>query len=41
MEYGVPRTEDFNCGEIYGVGEYQVNQHRGRRWTAAHAFLTK
>ncbi|MEE2995668.1 MAG: GMC family oxidoreductase N-terminal domain-containing protein [Pseudomonadota bacterium] len=38
-EVGIPRTEDFNAGTNEGVGYFQVNQKRGVRWSAAHAFL--
>lgn len=37
--YGVPWIEDFNCGDNEGVSYFQVNQRRGRRVSAAHAFL--
>jgi choline dehydrogenase len=36
---GVPRTDDFNGAEQDGVGNVQVTQKRGRRWSAADAFL--
>ncbi|MBK1695997.1 GMC family oxidoreductase [Rhodovibrio salinarum] len=36
---GIPRTADFNRGSNEGVGYFQVNQRRGRRWNAADAFL--
>ena len=38
-EAGVPKTEDFNCGDNEGVGYFQVNQKRGVRWSTAKAFL--
>jgi choline dehydrogenase-like flavoprotein len=36
---GVPRVEDFNGGSNEGVAYFHVNQRRGRRWSAATAFL--
>ena len=39
MEIGIPATDDFNGGTNEGVGYFQVNQKRGVRWSAAHAFL--
>jgi choline dehydrogenase len=36
---GIPRTDDFNRGNNAGVGYFQVNQRRGRRWNTASAFL--
>ena len=36
---GVARTEDFNGAEQEGAGVLQVTQKRGRRWSAADAFL--
>jgi choline dehydrogenase-like flavoprotein len=38
-ETGIPPTDDFNCGDNEGCGYFQVNQKRGRRWSAASAFL--
>ena len=38
-EVGIPKTEDFNQGTNEGAGYFQVNQRRGVRWSAAHAFL--
>ncbi len=37
--FGVPWVEDFNTGNNEGVSYFQVNQRRGRRVSAAHAFL--
>ena len=37
---GIPRTSDFNKGDNFGVGYFQVNQQKGTRQTAAAAFLT-
>lgn len=39
VEAGLPRNEDFNVGEQEGVGLYHLTQKRGRRWSAADAFL--
>jgi choline dehydrogenase len=38
-EIGIPLTDDFNGGTNEGAGYFQVNQKRGVRWSAAHAFL--
>ncbi len=38
-EFGIPRTSDFNCGSNEGTGYFEVNQRRGRRWSAARGFL--
>ena len=39
VEFGIPRTDDFNRGNNHGVGYFQVNQKRGVRWSASKAFL--
>ena len=39
MEQGIPPTDDFNRGDNEGVGYFEVNQKRGRRWSTASAFL--
>ncbi len=36
---GIPRTEDFNRGDNFGCGYFEVNQKRGIRWNASKAFL--
>ncbi|MCF6743672.1 choline dehydrogenase [Blastococcus sp. KM273128] len=36
---GYPRNPDFNGAAQEGVGQYQVTQKRGRRWSAADAYL--
>jgi choline dehydrogenase-like flavoprotein len=36
---GFPRNPDYNGAEQDGFGYYQVNQRRGRRWSAADAYL--
>jgi choline dehydrogenase-like flavoprotein len=37
--YGLAANNDFNGAEQDGVGFYQVTQRRGRRWSAADAYL--
>jgi len=36
---GIPPTADFNGGDNFGSGYFQVNQKLGRRWSAARGFL--
>lgn len=36
---GYPRNDDFNGEAQEGVGQYQVTQKRGRRWSSAAAYL--
>lgn len=36
---GIPRSADFNTGDNYGSGKFEVTQRRGVRWSAARAFL--
>jgi choline dehydrogenase len=36
---GIPPTDDFNRGDNFGCGYFDVNQKRGVRWNAARAFL--
>jgi len=36
---GVARVADFNTGDNEGSSYFQVNQRRGRRWSAARGFL--
>jgi choline dehydrogenase len=38
-EAGVPPVSDFNTGDNFGCGYFQVNQRAGRRWSAATGFL--
>ncbi|HEV2488266.1 MAG TPA: choline dehydrogenase [Candidatus Acidoferrales bacterium] len=38
-EVGFSRNDDFNGATQEGVGLYQVTQRRGRRWSAADAYL--
>jgi choline dehydrogenase-like flavoprotein len=39
VEIGIPKVADFNCGDNEGSDYFEVNQRRGRRWSAATAFL--
>src|ERR1044071_972141 len=39
VERGIPRNNDFNGAEQYGVGYYQVTQRDKERWSAASAYL--
>ncbi len=39
VEIGIPKINDFNQGDNEGSGYFEVNQRRGRRWSAATAFL--
>lgn len=36
---GIPATDDFNRGNNFGCGYFEVNQRRGVRWNASRAFL--
>jgi choline dehydrogenase len=36
---GIKPVADFNTGDNEGSGYFQVNQQRGRRWSAARGFL--
>lgn len=36
---GIPKTDDFNCGDNEGCGYFEVNQRSGVRWNTAKAFL--
>jgi choline dehydrogenase len=38
-EIGIPRIEDFNRGDNFGVAYFKVNQRRGFRVSSAKAFL--
>jgi choline dehydrogenase len=38
-EVGIPKIDDFNCGDNEGSGYFDVNQKRGIRWNASKAFL--
>lgn len=39
QEHGLPANRDFNGARQDGAGFYQVTQRRGRRWSAADAYL--
>ncbi|MFP6835555.1 MAG: GMC family oxidoreductase N-terminal domain-containing protein [Pseudomonadales bacterium] len=39
VEIGIPRNDDFNGADQAGGGYYQFNQHAGRRWSTATAYL--
>jgi choline dehydrogenase len=39
QQLGIPRSEDFNRGDNWGVGYFEVNQRSGVRCSAAAAFL--
>ncbi len=36
---GIPEVADFNGGDNFGAGYFQVNQKAGVRWSAARGFL--
>ncbi len=38
-ELGIPRVTDFNGGDNFGSGYFEVNQRDGVRWNTAKAFL--
>jgi choline dehydrogenase len=38
-EQGIPPNDDFNRGDNFGCGYFDVNQRRGARWNTARAFL--
>lgn len=40
-EAGLPLNPDYNGAEQDGAGAPQVSQHRGRRWSAARAYLAR
>jgi choline dehydrogenase len=39
VQCGIPKTDDFNRGDNFGCGYFEVNQRRGVRWNASKAFL--
>lgn len=39
LALGIPANRDFNGSTQLGAGFFQVTQRRGRRWSAADAFL--
>jgi len=38
-ECGIPKVSEFNRGDNFGAAYFQMNQRRGRRWSATKAFL--
>jgi choline dehydrogenase len=38
-EAGIPHSADYNRGDNFGIGHFEVNQRRGVRWSASKAFL--
>ncbi len=38
-QIGIPEVRDFNTGDNSGAAYFDVNQKRGRRWSAARGFL--
>ncbi|HLH49659.1 MAG TPA: GMC family oxidoreductase N-terminal domain-containing protein [Roseiarcus sp.] len=38
-QIGIRKTDDFNAGDNEGSDYFDVNQKRGRRWSAARGFL--
>jgi len=38
-ECGIPPVKAFNGGDNFGCAYFQMNQRRGRRWSATNAFL--
>jgi choline dehydrogenase len=38
-ECGIPTVKVFNGGDNFGCAYFQMNQKRGRRWSATNAFL--
>jgi choline dehydrogenase len=39
VEIDIPKIDDFNRGDNEGSAYFEVNQRRGRRWSAATGFL--
>ena len=40
-EQGIPPSDDFNRGNNFGCGYFDVNQKAGVRWNASKAFLNR
>ncbi|CAN5290439.1 GMC family oxidoreductase N-terminal domain-containing protein [soil metagenome] len=38
-QVGIPKSDDFNRGDNFGCGYFEVNQRRGIRWSTAKSFL--
>ena len=39
QQAGIPLNRDYNRGDNFGIGYFEVNQRRGVRWNAVKAFL--
>ena len=39
VEAGIPKTDDFNEGNNFGVSYFKVNQNSGFRWNTVKAFI--
>jgi len=39
VQAGIPYKADYNRGDNFGIGHFEVNQKRGVRWNAAKAML--
>ncbi len=39
QQAGIPFTSDYNRGDNFGIGHFEVNQKKGVRWNAAKAML--
>ena len=39
VQAGIPKSDDFNSGDNFGVGYFEVNQRQGWRWNTSKAFL--
>jgi len=39
VEAGIPASDDFNCGDNFGVGYFDVSQRKGWRLNTSKAFL--
>jgi len=39
QQVGIPFTQDYNRGDNFGIGHFEVNQKKGVRWNASKAML--
>ena len=39
QECGIPKIDEFNRGDNFGNAYFQMNQRKGKRWSATRAFL--
>ncbi|NJD36422.1 MAG: choline dehydrogenase [Betaproteobacteria bacterium] len=39
QEAGIPFRQDYNRGDNFGIGHFEVNQRKGVRWNASKAML--